>query len=117
MDTIIPVFNKVSFLLSNFLVSLNFFSTNKSQNIIIIIPTIIPIITFIILLIPNASGIKSKHITAIIKPDANAKIKLKNLLEFFFITTPMIPPKVVPNVPKNNPKSVVFKISFTIKSP
>ena len=42
-------------------------------------PIIVPIITLTILLIPNASGNKSKHITDIIRPDANANIKLKNL--------------------------------------
>lgn len=63
-------------------------------------PIIVPIITLTILLIPNASGNKSKHITDIIRPDANANIKLKNLLECFLITTPIIPPNVVPNVPK-----------------
>ena len=102
---------------SNLLFVLNFFCTTISQNIITIIPIIIPIITFIILLIPSASGIKSKHIIDIISPDANAKIKLKNLLEFFFIITPIIPPSVVPNVPKNKPRMVVFNISFINKTP
>ena len=69
------------------------------------------------LLIPKASGIKSKHITDIIRPDANDNIKLKNLFEFFLITIPSIPPIVVPNVPKNKPSNVVFKISFTAISP
>ena len=41
----------------------------------------------------------------------------ENLFEFFFITTPIMPPSVVPNVPKNNPKIVVFKIFSTIKTP
>lgn len=65
------------------------------------------------LLIPKASGIKLKHITDIIRPDANDSIKLRNLFEFFLITIPSIPPIVVPNVPKNKPSNVVFKISFT----
>ena len=59
-----------------------------------------PNITFIIPLIFIASGIKSKHIIAIISPDANDNIKLKNLFEFFFIIIPNIPPNVVPNVPE-----------------
>ena len=92
IDTIIPVFNKVLLFLANFVLWLNFFSTNTSQNIILIIPIIIPITVFTIVLISNASGIKSKHITAIIKPDAKDSIKLKNLLEFFFKTIPKIPP-------------------------
>ena len=48
-----------------------------------IIPTTIPITTLGMALIPKASGIKSKHITAIINPEANASIKLKNLLETY----------------------------------
>ena len=75
-----------------------------------------PINTCKISLIPRASGIKSKHIIAIIKPDAQDNIKLKNLLEFLFKNIPIIPPSVVPNVPKNKPTSVVFKIS-NIKTP
>ena len=55
-------------------------------------------------LIPNASGIKSKHIIAVIKPDANDNMKLKNLFDVFLNVTPIIPPIVVPNVPKNNPE-------------
>ena len=35
---------------------------------------------------PKASGIKSKHITDIIKPDANDNIKLKNLFLLIFYT-------------------------------
>ena len=92
IETIIPVFNKVLFELFILVLLLNFFSTNKSQKIIVIIPIIIPKITFANLLISKASGIKSKHITDIINPDANDNIKLKNLLECFFITTPNIPP-------------------------
>ena len=38
-------------------------------------------------------------------------IKLKNLFEFLFYFIPIIPPIVVPNVPKNKPNMVVFKIS------
>ena len=124
IETIIPVFNKV-FLFFYLLVLililllylyfsfiLNFFSTIKSQKIIIIIPNITPIITFAMLLIPSASGISSKQIIDVIKPDASESMKLKNLFEFLFNVTPNIPPKVVPNVPKNKPISVVLIISF-----
>ena len=89
----------------------------KMQKIIAITPIIIPIITFTILLIPNASGIKSKHITAIISPDANDKIKLKNLFDVFLKHIPIIPPKVVPNVPKNNPINVVLNMFSKLLSP
>ena len=67
--------------------------------------------------IPNASGINSKHIIASIRPAANCKIKLKNRDEFVLSVTPIIPPIVVPKVPKNNPIKVVFNISLKIKSP
>ena len=77
-----------------------------------IIPNKIPKITVAILVISNASGIKSKQIMASIKPDANAKIKLKNFLDCFLHITPNMPPMVVPNVPKNNPMHVVFMISL-----
>ena len=83
----------------------------------LIIPINTPNTIPYILLIPSASGIKSKHIIDIINPDANDNIKLKNLLEFFLIIIPSIPPIVVPNVPKNKPSNVVFKISFTAISP
>ena len=66
-------------------------------------PNIIPIMTFVILLIPRASGINSKHIIDVINPDAKANMKLRNLFEFLFSTTPSIPPNVVPNIPKNKP--------------
>lgn len=58
--------------------------------------------------ISNASGTKSKHTIEIISPDASDKIKLKNLWEVFLKVIPIIPPKVVPKVPKNNPNNVVF---------
>ena len=106
MLTIIPVFNRLLFVYCLFV--LNFFSTSISHIIITITPTIIPINIFIIVLISNASGIKSKHIIAVIKPDANDNIKLKNLFEVFLNVTPIIPPIVVPNVPKNKPINVVF---------
>ena len=63
-----------------------------------------------ILDISNASGIKSKHIIAIIRPDANDNINPKNLFELFLILTPIIPPIVVPKVPKKVPIRNVFKI-------
>ena len=109
IDTIIPVFNKLFF--SNFLflsLALNFFSTKQSHNIIQTIPKIIPIIALIVDDIFKASGIKSKLSIAVIRPDANDKIKLKNLLDGFLNLIPIIPPIVVPNVPKNNPTSVVL---------
>ena len=61
--------------------------------------------------IASASGISSKHIIAVISPEANDNIKLKNLFDVLFNFTPIIPPKVVPNVPKNRPIKVVFIIS------
>lgn len=61
--------------------------------------------------------IKSKHIIAVINPDAKDNINPNTLLEGFFNFTPIIPPIVVPNVPKNNPTNVVFKIfSITVTS-
>lgn len=105
--TIIPVFNKLFvFLFLTTLLS-NFFCTNISQTIIVIIPKIIPVSTLSILAISIASGIKSKQIIASIKPEAKAKIKLKNLLEVLLKQIPIIPPMVVPKVPKNNPINVV----------
>ena len=65
----------------------------------------------------NASGNKSKHTIASIRPDANDKIKLKNFFEGFLNFTPIIPPIVVPKVPKNNPIKVVFNILPKIKTP
>lgn len=111
IDTTIPVFNKLLFASLVAWFVLNFFSTNRSHNIMAIIPTPMPNSTFKILLIPSASGIKSKQIIAIIRPEANDSMKLKNLLEFFFRKIPIIPPIVVPNVPKNSPIRVVFSIS------
>ena len=71
-------------------------------------PNNTPIIVFDMLVISILSGIKSKHTIESIKPDANDKTKLKNLLEVFLKDTPIIPPIVVPNVPKNKPINVVF---------
>ena len=90
-------------------------SLNKKQKIIAIIPKITPIITSNMLLISKASGIKSKHMTASISPDAKANIKLKNLFEFLLENIPIIPPIVVPIVPKNKPNkdiSSIIKNSF-----
>ena len=84
----------------------------KSQNIIVAIPNIMPKKTVGILVSSKASGSKSKHTIAIISPDANDKIKLKNFLDGLLNFIPIIPPIVVPNVPKDNPIKVVFMISF-----
>ena len=66
---------------------------------------------------PNASGIKSKQTMAIMSPEAKDKIKLKNFFDGFLNVIPIIPPMVVPKVPKNNPINVVFNISSKIKTP
>ena len=84
---------------------------------IIIIPTIMPKITVERLAIAKASGISSKHIIAVISPDANESTKLKNLFELLFSFTPISPPSVVPNVPKNKPIRVVCKISLISITP
>ena len=78
------------------------------------IPSIIPIITFIIVDICKASGIKSKLSIAVISPDAKDNMKLRNLFEVFLNFNPIMPPRVVPNVPKNKPNKVVFNKSSTI---
>lgn len=52
IDTMIPVFSSLLFCFLNFMLVLNFFSTNRSHPIMAIIPKIIPKITFTILLIP-----------------------------------------------------------------
>ena len=113
--TIIPVFSKLLFSFCAF--SLNLFCTRLSQTIIVTTPNIIPKITFVILDISIASGIKSKQTIASINPEANANMKLKNLFDVFLKHTPIIPPIVVPNVPKNNPISVVFNNSSTLVPP
>ncbi len=66
---------------------------------------------------PNASGNKSKQTIAIISPEAKAKIKLKNFCDGFLNLMPIMPPKVVPKVPKNRPISVVFIISLKVCTP
>ena len=111
IDTTIPVFSRLLFFSFVTWFVLNFFSTNRSHNIIAIIPTPIPNSIFKMLLISSASGIRSKQIIAIIRPEANDSMKLKNLFDFFFRKIPIIPPIVVPNVPKNSPIRVVFSIS------
>ena len=54
---------------------------------------------------------------AIISPDANDKIKLKNFSDELLKAIPIIPPNVVPKVPKNKPINVVFTNSSNLKSP
>ena len=87
---------------------MNFLFTRISHAIIQITPKTTPITVLDMLVICMLSGIKSKHTIASISPDAKDNIKLKNLLEVFLMFTPIIPPIVVPNVPKNNPINVVF---------
>ena len=87
IPTAIPVFNKLLFF------DFSLFCTKISHITITIIPKVIPDI-----MTPNpdilrASGIKSKHTIDIIKPDANERMKLKNLFETFFNLRPIIPPK------------------------
>lgn len=52
----------------------------------------------------SASGTRSKHTIAIIRPAANSNMKLRKRFEVFLKVTPIMPPTVVPNVPKNNPE-------------
>ena len=106
--TIIPVFNNVFDVLTFFILVLNFFWTSTSHAIIPITPSKIPSIIKGIPDISSASGTRSKHTIDIINPDASDKMKLKNLLLVVLKVTPIIPPNVVPNVPKNNPIKVVF---------
>lgn len=113
--TTIPVFNKVFFPFLNLVELLNFLSTSMSHMIIIIIPNNMPknaVGKFVRL---NASGSKSKQTIASISPEANARMKLRNFFDGFLNFTPIIPPIVVPNVPKNSPTSVVFNILFIKK--
>ena len=113
IPTIIPVFSKelVAFFVVSFFLY-NFF-TQLSQNTIAITPANTPIKMLERFDTSNASGIKSKQIIALIKPAANWSIKLKNLFDGSLKVTPIIPPMVVPNVPKNNPSKVVLTISST----
>ena len=109
----IPVFNKL-FFPNLFFFRLNLLCTMMSHIIITIIPSTTPVITLLNSDIPNASGIKSKQIIDIISPDANDNMKLKNLFDELLNFTPIIPPKVVPNVPKNSPSNVLFNISMML---
>lgn len=94
----------------------NFLSTNKSQPSIAIIPKKTPKNTVNKLVSPKASGNKSKQTMANIRPEAKAKIKLKNFCEGFLNLIPIMPPIVVPKVPKNKPIIVVLTISFNRKN-
>jgi len=96
---------------------LNLFSTIISHKIINIIPRIMPHKTLKVLEISSASGISSKQTIAVINPEASDKIKLKNLFEHLLKVTPIIPPKVVPKVPKNNPSIVVLNKLSILKNP
>lgn len=109
---IIPVLSN-SLLVSvlEFLI-LNFLSTAILQIIIHIIPKTIPITAFGIEDIFSASGIRSKLNIAVIRPDANDNMKLRILSDGFLNFIPIIPPMVVPNVPKNNPINVTFNNSL-----
>lgn len=80
---------------------LNFLSTITLQAIIHIIPKSIPITALGIDDIFSASDIRSKLNIAVIKPDTNDSIKLRNFFDGFLNFIPIIPPSVVPNVPKN----------------
>lgn len=62
------------------------------------------------------SGIKSKHITLVIRPAAISKIKLTNLFELISKKAPIMPPKVVPIIPNIKPKIPISAIPF-IKNP
>ena len=63
-----------------------------------------------------ASGRSSKHITASINPEARANTKLRNLLDIFFMDTPINPPRKVPIVPKNKPVAVEKNIFKNVTS-
>ena len=110
----IPVLNKFLFVSVLELCILNFLSTITLQAIIHIIPKSIPITALGMDEIFNASGIKSKLNIAVINPDANESIKLKNLFDGFLNFIPIIPPRVVPNVPKKRPNNVTFNNSFNL---
>ena len=108
--TIIPVFNRLflMFVFSEDVEKENFFSTKISHTIMAITPMMVPIITKAMPAISIASGNNSKQTMAVMSPDAKDKIKLKNFRDVFLKVTPMMPPIVVPKVPKNNPTKVVF---------
>lgn len=114
---IIPVLNNSLFVSIFELSILNFLSTKILQTTIHIIPRIIPIVTFNTDDIFSASGIKSKLNIAVINPEANDSMKLKNLFDGFLNLIPIIPPNVVPNVPKNNPNKVTLNKSLNLSLP
>ena len=114
IPTMIPVFKSELLFFACFLVY--FWFTKLSHKSIPITPKIIPKKTFPILVNSKLSGISSKQTIATISPAANSKIKLKNRFDFILNLAPNIPPKVVPNVPKNRPNKVVFKISLIFLS-
>ena len=58
-----------------------------------------------------ASDIQSNE-SQVQNNDANDKTKLRNLFVVFFNDTPIIPPIVVPNVPKNKPIKVALNKKF-----
>ena len=51
------------------------------------------------------------------KGQAFVKTKLKNFFDVFLKVTPIIPPIVVPNVPKKSPINVVFSRLFIYNLP
>lgn len=75
----------------------------SSQIIIVTMPNNIPSKHKFKLEFFNDSGIKSKHIMAVIKPEANCNTKLKNFLEVDLKIAPITPPNVVPIIPKIRP--------------
>lgn len=87
IPTAIPVFSKLLCL------DFSLFCTRISHITITIIPKIIPDITTPNSDMLSASGIRSKHTIDIINPDANERMKLKNLFETFLNFIPIIPPK------------------------
>lgn len=93
-----------------------FYSSLKYLHLPISIP-----MEFLCLVWNIHSNISCKHITiAKLHPNLNdvpTPESIANPSEKLCITNTNIPPKVVPNVPKNRPNKVVFKISCIIKTP
>lgn len=123
MLTIIPVFSKDALYVPMLYIfsffgrmqcapTENFFCTIASQKIIQNTPSKTPKIVPVTLLISKLSGIKSKQTIESISPDASDKIKLRKRLDVSLKDTPMIPPIIVPKVPKNRPTNVIFNNSF-----
>ena len=102
IPTMIPVFR--SEFVFPALFWLNLFFTPLSHAIIIITPSIMPLNVTTRFESSSASGTRSKHTIAIIRPAANSNMKLRKRFEVFLKVTPIMPPTVVPNVPKNNPE-------------